>query len=491
MSEFMVQGTARIHESPLHTPRSRLSRLHISERRVLLMLGDLLMISLALLAALWIRIPDLSTGFTSVLELFRMRLSWWIVLWAIWIPVSVIADLYDLPTAASAARSGVYSAACALVVSLLYFIVPSISAPLTFSRVSFFILLLLAMVGVGSWRVSYAVLLSQPTFSRRALIVGAGYAGSTLAKAIADFRGAQSIELVGYIDDEVSLVGKEVQGLKVLATSERLVALTEQIEVDEIVVAITDPARICPRLLQAIVRCWEKGISVAPMSLAYEEATGAIPVQHIGQNLFALVNHQNEFWMRVWGAARRAIDIFVSIVGLALLAPFVPLIALCNYIESPGSLFYLQERVGRGGFCFRLAKFRSMIPNAETNGAQWALPDDSRITRMGRFMRKTHVDELPQLWNVLRGNMTLIGPRPERPEFVEQLDDLIPYYAIRHSIKPGITGWAQVCYPYGNCVNDSLMKLQYDLYYVKHRGPVLDMLIALRTIRIMAMMQGM
>jgi exopolysaccharide biosynthesis polyprenyl glycosylphosphotransferase len=491
MSQFAIQRIFQTLNLPLRPPRAQLGRLHISERRILLMLGDLLMISLALLAALWIRIPGLSTGFNSILHLFVMRLSWWLVLWVIWIPIAIIAELYELPTAASPARSGVYSAVCAAFVSLLYFLVPSISAPLTFSRLSFFILLLLATAGVGTWHVAYATLLSRRTFSRRVLIVGAGQAGKALAEAVANSHNAQAIELVGYIDDDTSLCEQEVQGLKVLATSEKLVAFAEQLQIDEIIVAITDLTSICPQLFDAIVGCWEKGISVVPMSLRYAEVTGAIPVEHIGQNFFALVNHQNEFFMRIWGITRRIIDILVGAIGLVLLIFLMPVIALIIFIDSPGPLFYVQNRVGRGGQRFRLAKFRSMIPDAEANGVQWALPDDSRITRMGRFMRKTHLDELPQLWNVFCGNMTLIGPRPERPEFVEQLDDLIPYYAIRHSIKPGITGWAQVCYPYGNCVNDSLMKLQYDLYYVKHRGPVLDMVIALRTIRIMATMRGM
>ena len=279
-------------------------------------------------------------------------------------------------------------------------------------------------------------------------------------------------------------------GRQVLASSARLLELAEELCIDEIVVAVTDPHRICPALLDALVRCWEHGISVVPMPLYFEEATGALPVEHVGQNLFALVGHQNALLQRLWGLAARLIDIAVGAVGLLLLALLAPFLALAIWLDCPGPIFYRQKRVGRSGQVFWLTKFRSMIPHAEGNGAVWAKKNDDRVTRVGRFMRKTRLDELPQSWNLLVGNMALVGPRPERPEFMPELDKLLPYYAIRHSVKPGLTGWAQVCYRYGNSVDDALMKLQYDLYYVKHRGPVLDAMIILRTIRVVLQMQG-
>ena len=194
--------------------------------------------------------------------------------------------------------------------------------------------------------------------------------------------------------------------------------------------------------------------------------------------------------MRTWLALRRLADIVVSVVGLAITAMLTPLVLLAMRLDGPGSLLYRQTRVGQGGRPFRIVKFRSMIPDAERDGAVWADPADKRVTRVGRVLRTTRIDELPQFWNVLVGDMTLIGPRPERPEFVEQLRDLLPYYAIRHSVKPGLTGWAQVSYHYGSSVQDALTKLQYDLYYVKHRGPVLDAVIALHTLRVLVTFQG-
>ena len=177
-------------------------------------------------------------------------------------------------------------------------------------------------------------------------------------------------------------------------------------------------------------------------------------------------------------------------IGLLILAPFLPFIALAIRLDSRGPIFYQQVRVGLGGRSFIVHKFRSMIPDAERDGAQWSQESDPRVTRVGRWLRKTRLDETPQLWNLLNGTMSLIGPRPERPEFVDDLAQLLPYYRIRHSIKPGITGWAQVCYRYDNSVDDAKRKLEYDLYYIKRRGPVLDILIFLRTIRVVLQMQG-
>jgi lipopolysaccharide/colanic/teichoic acid biosynthesis glycosyltransferase len=176
-------------------------------------------------------------------------------------------------------------------------------------------------------------------------------------------------------------------------------------------------------------------------------------------------------------------DISLSLIGLLGLLLLLPFIALAMMLDSPGTLFFRQERVGKGGRSFSIIKFRTMVPDAEKlTGPKWATEDDPRVTRVGRFLRKSRLDELPQLINVLRGEMSLVGPRPERPHFVEQLSRSIPFYRTRNVIKPGVTGWAQVRYAYGNSVTDSLVKLQYDLYYIRHQNLVLDMLIIIRTV---------
>ena len=192
----------------------------------------------------------------------------------------------------------------------------------------------------------------------------------------------------------------------------------------------------------------------------------------------------------LWALIRRLLDLAVATVGLLITLILLPLLALLIYVDSRGPIFYRQQRVGLGGELFWIYKLRSMVPDAESGDAVWATEDDPRITRMGRLMRRARIDEWPQFWNLLVGNMSLIGPRPERPEFVRQLAAQLPYYAIRHSIKPGLTGWAQVRYRYGNTVADAMMKLEFDLYYVKHRGPVLDAAILLSSIRVVLTMAG-
>jgi lipopolysaccharide/colanic/teichoic acid biosynthesis glycosyltransferase len=182
---------------------------------------------------------------------------------------------------------------------------------------------------------------------------------------------------------------------------------------------------------------------------------------------------------------KRLIDVLVSVAGCLLLIMLVPLMWLANRVISPGPLFYRQERVGKSGKRFTLIKFRSMVVNAEKDtGPVWASASDNRVTLIGRIIRKTRLDEVPQFWNVLRGEMSLIGPRPERPEFVSQLAAQIPFYRARHAVKPGITGWAQVMYDYGASIEDSRIKLQYDLYYIKYQSPYLDLLVALKTLQV-------
>jgi lipopolysaccharide/colanic/teichoic acid biosynthesis glycosyltransferase len=206
--------------------------------------------------------------------------------------------------------------------------------------------------------------------------------------------------------------------------------------------------------------------------------------------VFALVGRRGSAWRNLWSAVRRSSDMLVALVGLAVALPFFPLVAALIRLDSPGPIIYRQKRVGRFGAEFWVPKLRSMVQDAEANGAVWATQGDRRITRVGRLLRRTHLDEFPQLWTILLGHMSLIGPRPERPEFVRELEHVIPYYSLRHAIRPGLTGWAQVRYPYGSSVEDAVAKLEYDLYYLKNRGPLLDGLVALRTVRAALLMQG-
>jgi lipopolysaccharide/colanic/teichoic acid biosynthesis glycosyltransferase len=221
------------------------------------------------------------------------------------------------------------------------------------------------------------------------------------------------------------------------------------------------------------------------MPTLYEQITGRIPIELVGQHLWALVlpHQEHALPFNLYQTLKRIIDCMLALVGLTLFALCFPALALAIKLDSPGPIFYFQERVGRGGNVFKIAKLRSMIDGAENlTGARWATAYDQRVTRFGRIMRKTRLDEIPQLINVLAGNMSLVGPRPERPEFVYLLGREIPFYQSRHVVKPGLTGWAQIRYGYGNSTGDALRKLQYDLYYIRHQSFMFDLLIMARTI---------
>jgi exopolysaccharide biosynthesis polyprenyl glycosylphosphotransferase len=460
-----------------------------SERRLLLFIIDLVVISAALLLALWAR----SAIFREMepVGYFPLRPIWWIVLAAVWAPLALVFDCYNLKLASEPGRGIVYAMGCALFVSVIYLIIPIYSAPLTRSRLAWFLFAFGAVAGEGLWRLGYARFFRQAPFARRVLIVGAGGAGRALAEEVARLGEYAGVDLVGFMDDNAALRGEEVvAGYRVLGDSHDLAALARRLRVVDIVVAITNTQVIRAELMQALIECWINGMSVLPMPVYYEQVVGAIPAEHLGQNLFALASTQVGVGLRLWLVFRRLADLVAGALGLLVTGALFPFIALAIVLESPGPVFYRQERVGLGGRRFWLTKFRSMIPNAEQQGAVWAAKDDARKTRVGAFLRRTRLDELPQFWNILNGTMTLIGPRPERPEFVEQLTGSLPYFPIRHSVTPGLTGWAQVRFRYASSVDDSLQKLCYDLYYIKRRGPVLDALICLYTLRVLLRMEG-
>lgn len=475
-----------------HTKPRRLTSwgLRLSERRLLLFVGDLLAIGLALAAALWLRpqIFGLTTHISPAELVFPP--IWWLVLGAIWTPISIILDGYDLRLAAQAPRSATQMAACAGIVAMIYLVVPIVSAPLVRSRLGWMLFALLAMALVGAWRIAYARVFRQAPFLRRALVVGAGACGQELARVLTSVGTSSGVELLGYVDDDPKLLGNQLGGRPVLGMSRDLPTLVASQRVDDVVLAITNWDSIRPDLMERLLQCWVSGVPVTPMPLYYEQAVGALPVDHLGHNVFALVGSQDTQFRQLWYVVRRALDIAVGAVGLAVTAALFPGIAAAIWLDSRGPILYRQTRVGRSGRLFRIVKFRSMVPNAETHGAVWAKQGDPRITRVGRWMRRTRLDELPQFWNLLNGTMTLIGPRPERPEFVRDLERQIPFYALRHAVTPGLTGWAQVRYRYGDSIEDARRKLEYDLYYIKNRGPMLDGVILLYTVRVVLQMQG-
>jgi sugar transferase (PEP-CTERM system associated) len=276
---------------------------------------------------------------------------------------------------------------------------------------------------------------------------------------------------------------------KKINKSETLLDLSIANEIDEIVVAVDDRRRKLP--IDEILDCKMSGFEVLDLLTFFEKETACVKIEllHPSWIIFS-----SGFHMGVTGLyGKRLFDIALSLLLLVVFSPLMLLVALASLIESRARdpIFYHQVRVGQNGTLLRLHKFRSMRVDAESDGvARWATKNDARVTALGAFLRKTRLDELPQLFNVLSGQMSLVGPRPERPEFVDQLSQAIPYYTERHRVKPGVTGWAQMLYPYGASEEDAKRKLEYDIYYVKHAGVFLDMIILLQTVEVVLLGKG-
>jgi exopolysaccharide biosynthesis polyprenyl glycosylphosphotransferase len=469
--------------------------LRASERRLLLLVVDLAVMVGALVIAI-LGGADWLDPAGSFIALWR----WWATLAVLWWLMANLWECYDLARAASAPHSIISATAAAAFTVVIYQWIPLITPPLA-SRKLVLIFGLLAIGGLILWRGAYAVLFVQPNFYRRALVLGAGSSGQALVAALAQSSSVSSANplrgtgyrIVGFVDDDAAKqVTGQVAGVPVVGVASDLPRLTREFAVDEVVLAITHQHTMTPATFEAVLTCREAGLQVTTMPALYERLLGRVPVDHIGRNLQAVLPvDERGATERVYWLAKRLIDVMLSTVGLLVLAVLIPFIALANAISSRGPLFYRQVRVGRGGRNFAVVKFRTMRPDAEQDtGAVWAQAGDSRVTPVGRWLRKTRLDEFPQVLNALRGEMSLIGPRPERPEFVDDLARQIPFYRARLAAKPGLTGWAQVRFGYGNSVDDARTKLEYDLYYVRHASFTLDALIVLKTIGVMLRLQG-
>jgi exopolysaccharide biosynthesis polyprenyl glycosylphosphotransferase len=320
----------------------------------------------------------------------------------------------------------------------------------------------------------------------RILIVGAGVAGKIISVVL---REHFEYKVIGFIDDNVQLHHKTLNKIPILGDRHILFKELDRYYVERIVVAISQP--IDEELLHILTVCYERGTEVIPMPIFYETLTGKIAVEHIGSQWYSALPLKRSVFNTFNRTVKRCLDIFFGLIIAVLFIIIFPVIAIAIKLDSPGPIFYEQERIGQHGKKFTIYKLRSMVKNAEGDGAaKWSVKGDVRITKVGRFLRRTRLDEFPQILNVLRGEMSIVGPRPERQEFIEVLQQQIPFYRTRLAVKPGITGWAQVNYRYGNTVQDALIKLQYDLYYQKYCSPWLDLQIMFRTVGVVLRMQG-
>jgi len=374
---------------------------------------------------------------------------------------------------------------------LLYYLYP----PLELGRGIFVIGLVFTAMLLLLWRMLFSKINSVPELSDRALIFGEGPLAELLESEF-ESRTELGIRVVGRFLPSNNGNGNHHRRSKPAEfevdptstqVSDDLSRTVKQLRATRVVVAMGDRRGKLPVDVLLSLKC--RGLQVQDGVEVYEAITGKVPIESIrlGWLLFSPGCHSSRFHL----AYKRAASIVVSIIGLLLTLPLLPFIFLAIKLTSAGPVLYRQKRVGRDGIVFNCFKFRTMRADAEADtGATWALDDDPRITRIGKFLRLSRMDEIPQLWNVLRGDMSLVGPRPERPEFVDTLRKEIPYYHLRHTVRPGITGWAQVRYKYGSSVENSREKLRYDLFYIKNMSAGLDLLVFLHTIKIILLGRG-
>ncbi len=453
---------------PVTAPRAVPVRRHslaLSERRLLLAGIDVLV--LMLLARL-------------VVQQVPGNGSWRLLAISVagaWFAAGQITSMYDLHTAARLRPClRAIAQTAAVVVAFLVFLF--FTKPYFMSRPKLVDLAIGGPVVIALWRLAYLRFLGSAHFMRRVLVLGAGSAGRSLLEAVQRSQG-HGVSVVGILDDDPSLHGLRIDGVSVLGSSSRIWQLVSTLGVEEVVLAVSQPTN--EALFEGLATCYERGIAVTLMPHLYEEVARQVPVEYVGRHWLGAVP-LSRAGSGVYEALKRLVDVVVASLGVLVTSPIMAIVALVVRLSSPGPILFRQTRVGHHGEEFAIIKFRTMRIDAERPGeVLWATRDDPRATTAGKWLRRTHLDELPQFFLVLNGTMSLVGPRPERPEFVRELEKQISLYAARYSVRPGVTGWAQIQYPYGSSTIDALAKLRYDLYYVKHRSLLLDVRIIART----------
>jgi sugar transferase (PEP-CTERM system associated) len=347
------------------------------------------------------------------------------------------------------------------------------------SSVFFFI------VAIVAWRLLFIEVGRARHLQEHVLIIGTGAAAQTVARQVLDEHDV-AYRIVGFIDEDPAMVGRTIVHPRVIGTPDDIVRLVREQRITRIIVGLSDRRGKLP--IEELLEAKLQGVRIEDPETTYERLTGKIMLEELKPSW--LIFNDGFRARRLTRAVKRGVDVAIASVGMVLGAPLMILTAIAVRLDSAGPILYAQERVGEHGRRFVLYKFRSMRTDAERGTPIWARVQDDRVTRVGRFIRRTRLDEIPQLWNVLRGDMSFVGPRPERPFFVEQLAEAIPYYRQRHAVKPGVTGWAQVKYRYGASIEDAREKLRYELYYIKHMSIIFDLTIVFDTVKVILSRKG-
>jgi sugar transferase (PEP-CTERM system associated) len=371
--------------------------------------------------------------------------------------------------------------ASSILLAFLYYLIPS----LIMGRGIFFLSLGFMAAMIVFWRLVYNYLLKSREMDQKILIIGTGELATNIAKEIIE-EPDTGFRVIGFITDNPDRVGERLINPSIIGTQSQISEIAIREKVGRVVVALEERRGKFPD--SQLLECKMRGITLEEGNSFYEHLTGKLQVESLRPSFLIFSDGFRRAKLMMW--VKGLMEFVLSLLGLIFLLPLILIITGLIKFESRGPAFYKQERVGKNGKVFKLLKFRSMIEDAEADGPVWAEKNDDRVTRIGRWIRKWRLDEIPQMMNVLRGDMSFVGPRPERPFFVEDLRKEIPYYDQRFSVKPGVTGWAQIKYPYGASKEDALEKLKYDLYYIKNLSVLFDLIIIFETIKVVLFGKG-
>jgi sugar transferase (PEP-CTERM system associated) len=453
-------------------------------RNIFFFIGEGIVIFAAVMVASWLLLKVGLFGFDRWLcfKIFLISLVCQMCLY--------YNDLYDLKVTDSFQELGIRLlqalGTAAIILAGIYLVFPKTIVGSGIFAVSIVFVIIL----IVSWRFFYALILSRGLFNQKIILLGSGLLAQNIFNEIINRKDSGYTVAVNVWDslEDSNFLSKQKQAETIYKKDyDGLCELAEQLDIKKVVVAIKERRGALP--LRELVNCRVKGIDVIEGTSFYEMLAGKLIVDQI--NPAWIIFSKGFYKSRTRRFAKRSVDLIISLAMLILFSPLIIVTAILIKIDSSGSVLFSQERVGKNKTTYMLYKFRSMVKDAEEqSGPVWASDNDKRTTRVGSVIRKWRIDEIPQLWNVLKGDMSFVGPRPEREFFVKQLEKVIPYYGERFSVKPGITGWAQVCYGYGASVDDAVEKVNYDLFYIKNMSSFMDMMIILRTIKIVLFGKG-
>lgn len=462
-------------------PKPTTIHFEISERKVLLRIFDVLLV----LSSLYLVSELFDLEYFNISE---EHWVWSIVLCVYLLVFSTIFELYNLQKASNLQKTVKNIFAAVSLTVLLYLFTPFYTPKLPSNRLQILVFFGIITFTLFIWRLAYIKLISAPRFFKRILVVGDSFDIELIAEALQ--KSDPNYQVIGYVNTDIN--NDEQSEFKNLVQIDVNVIddAIKQYHINEIVVASSYTEGVMLPLYNKLITLLEDGFPIREYTQVYEEVTHRIPVQHIDKDFYKFFpfsrSNQNKFYLFY----HRLFDVLVSVLGVLLSTILLPFILIGNLVANRGPLFYTQERIGKNGKPFKIMKLRTMVVDAEVSGAQWAKKNDTRTTPFGKFLRRSRIDEIPQFYNIILGHMSIIGPRPERPMFVKELSSIIPFYETRHVVKPGLTGWAQVNTSYGSSYADSLEKLQYDLYYIKHRSVYLDISIVLKTLSTIIFYRG-